>query len=165
MRPHSGMWSRTVYQGVIIELTFEVAKNTGSFNDEIDFAGSEVLVSLKADPPSVLRFQSHRIHYEVHALVFAMHLFPVCTTVLAASCPTITKGACENVSDRTCGSPKQSCGPGGRIEGQSPHVSVRMRRCGQGLRFRLPWFWCSCVRCRNSSVPFRRASKVSRRDV
>ena len=38
----------------------------------------------------------------------------------------------------TCGSPKQCFGPGGRIEGQSPRVSVRIRRCGQGLRFRLP---------------------------
>ena len=63
------MWSRTFYQGVIIELTLEVAKNRGLFNDEIDFAGSEGLVSMEADTPSVLRFQSHRIPYEVHALV------------------------------------------------------------------------------------------------
>ena len=51
-----------------------------------------------------------------------MQFFSVCTTVLAASCPTIRKGACENVSDRTCGSPTQSCGLGGRIEGQSLRV-------------------------------------------
>ena len=41
----------TVYQGVIFELTLEVAKNTRHLNDEIDFAGSEGLVSMKTDPP------------------------------------------------------------------------------------------------------------------
>ena len=35
--------------GVIIELTLEVAKNTGHFNDEIDFAGSECLECRKVD--------------------------------------------------------------------------------------------------------------------
>ena len=42
---------------------------------------------------------------------------------------------------------RRVCGLGGRIEGQSLRVSVGTRRCGQGLRFRRPWFWCSCVLC------------------
>ena len=35
--------------GVILELTLEVAKNTGHLNDEIDFAGSEGLECRKVD--------------------------------------------------------------------------------------------------------------------
>ena len=37
---------------------------------------------------------------------------------------------------------------------QSPRVRVLwIRRCWQGLRFRFPWFWCSCVRSRMSRQP------------
>ena len=37
---------------------------------------------------------------------------------------------------------------------QSPRVRVLwIRRCGQGLRFRFPWFWCSCVRSRMLRQP------------
>ena len=71
--------------------------NARHFNDEIDFACSEGLVRMKAD---------------LHALVLTMHPFSRWHNGTRGELSHHQEGAFENMSDRTCGSPKQSCGLG-----------------------------------------------------
>ena len=111
-------------------------------------------------------FQCRHVRILRFALVLTMHVFPVCTTVLAASCPTIRKGSVRERAGQDMWVAETVLWSW-TYRGTKPARSCVDTTMWARLAFSLSVvlvLMCSFPNV-SSSVSFRRPSKVSRRHL